>query len=82
MYLVYALKSEKDSNLYIGITNNLEKRLKQHNDGNNFSTKYRKPFKLVYYEVKENRQDARKREKFLKSGCGREFIKQLINSKK
>lgn len=80
MYFVYVLKSEKDNNLYIGITNNLEKRLKQHNNGNNFSTKYRKPFKLVYYEIKENRQDARIREKFLKSGCGREFIKQLINN--
>ncbi len=80
MYFVYVLKSEKDKKFYIGITNNIEKRLKQHNDGNNFSTKYRKPFILVYYEIKENRQEARKREKFLKSGCGRELVKQLINN--
>ncbi|MCX6813157.1 MAG: GIY-YIG nuclease family protein [Candidatus Azambacteria bacterium] len=78
MYFVYVLKSEKDNYLYIGITNNLNKRLKQHNDGSNFSTKHRRPFKLVYFEIKENRQKAREREKFLKSGCGREYIKKLI----
>lgn len=71
---MYVLKSEKDSNIYIGITDNLERRLKQHNSGRNLSTKYRVPLKLIYYEIKENRVEARKKEKFLKSGSGREWI--------
>jgi predicted GIY-YIG superfamily endonuclease len=48
---VYILKSKKDNNLYIGSTNNLRKRFKEHNDGKVFSTKSRIPFELVYYEV-------------------------------
>ena len=74
MYFVYILKSEKDDNIYIGITDNLERRLKQHNKGKNLSTKYRKPLRLIYHEVVENRNEARKREKYLKSGSGREWI--------
>lgn len=79
IYYVYVLQSEKDSNIYIGITNNLERRFKQHNIGKNFSTKYRTPFKLIYKEEYENRKEARKREKFLKSGCGREWIKRSVS---
>ena len=74
MYFVYILKSEKDDNIYIGITDNLERRLKQHNKGKNLSTKYRRPLRLIYHEVVENRNEARKREKYLKSGSGREWI--------
>ena len=79
MYYVYVLVSKKDDNLYIGITNNLERRLREHNIGRTQSTKSRVPFEIVYYEEVKSRENARDREKFLKSGCGREFIKDKLN---
>ncbi len=78
MYYVYVIQSEKDSSLYKGITNNLPRRLRDHNLGKNQSTKSRIPYCLVYYETFETRKEAREREKWLKSGVGREFLKKLI----
>ena len=66
MYYVYIIKSIKDRQLYIGYTNNLLRRIKEHNSKLNISTKSRTPFKLVYYEAYYNRQDAIKRESNLK----------------
>lgn len=81
MYFVYILQSLKDKKFYTGITNNLERRLKEHNKGKKStpSTAYRGPFKLVYFEKFNSRQVARKREKFLKSGTGREFRNRLTS---
>lgn len=66
MHYLYVLKSLKDKNLYVGSTNNLKERLKLHNLGKIFSTKYRRPFELVYYEAYKSEKDARHREKNLK----------------
>lgn len=66
MFFVYILKSKKDNNLYTGYTNDLRKRLKEHNLGLVRSTKSRKPFYLVYYEAYTSKQDAVKREHNLK----------------
>ncbi len=66
MFYVYVLKSEKDGNLYIGSTNDLQKRFKEHNEGKIQSTKSRKPFCLAYYEAYKSERDARKRESNLK----------------
>ncbi len=66
MFFMYILKSKKDNNLYIGSTNNLVRRLKEHNAGLVKSTKSRIPFKLVYYEGYANEEEARKREENLK----------------
>lgn len=66
MFFVYILKSKKDKNLYIGYTNDLRKRFKEHNLGLVNSTKLRKPFYLVYYEAYLSQQDAVKREHNLK----------------
>lgn len=77
-YFTYIIQSEKDGNIYTGISDDPEKRLRQHNAGKNFSTKYRIPFKLICKEEHKTRFEARKREKFLKSGCGREWIKREI----
>jgi len=66
MYYVYILKSIKDRKLYIGYTNNLQRRIKEHNSKLNKSTKSRAPFKLVYYEAYANLSDAKKREYNLK----------------
>jgi putative endonuclease len=75
MYYVYVLKSESKNRFYIGISANLERRLKEHNDGKTKSTKHYRPWILVFSEIYENRILARVREKYLKSGSGREFIK-------
>lgn len=66
MFYVYILKSKKDNNCYIGSTNDLDSRLKEHNSGSVFSTKKRIPFDLVYFEAYRSEVDARYREKNLK----------------
>jgi putative endonuclease len=66
MYYVYILKSIKDKKSYIGYTNHLQRRIKEHNSKLNQSTKPRTPFKLVYYEAYANLSDAKKREYNLK----------------
>jgi len=78
MVYVYILQSEIDKNLYIGLTNDLERRFQQHNLGKVTSTKHRIPFRLIYKEQHFSRKDAREREKYFKSGFGREIIKKLI----
>ncbi|MDA3861517.1 MAG: GIY-YIG nuclease family protein [Melioribacteraceae bacterium] len=71
------LISSKDKKRYIGLTNNLERRIKEHNCGKVKSTKHRVPFELVYFENFESRNEAALREKFFKSGKGREFLKKI-----
>jgi len=66
MFYLYILKSKKDNNLYIGSTNDLKKRLVEHNKGLVFSTKLRKPLELIYYEAYKSEKDARIRESNLK----------------
>jgi len=78
MYYVYVLQSLKDQRLYIGMTSNLEERVKRHNAGYERATKCRIPFKLLHSEVFGTRTEARDREKYLKSGFGREIIKKLL----
>lgn len=79
-YYVYLLESLLDKSWYIGYTEDLRKRFSKHNKGENKATKNKKPWKLIYYESYRSRLDAKKREKFLKSGSGRKFLKrQLAN---
>lgn len=65
-YYMYILKSSKDDKLYFGSTNNLSRRLKEHNAGLVPSTKSRKPFKLIYFEGYVSEEEARHRESNLK----------------
>ena len=78
MYHVYAIKSFVQNYVYVGMTNNLERRLKQHNNGENRSRKAYQPFVLVLSEIYETRVDARNRERYLKSGAGKEHLKSLL----
>jgi putative endonuclease len=78
MFYTYVLKSLKDKKLYIGWTTDLKKRIYNHNDGKVISTKNRTPLKLVYYEACLNRDDAISREKALKTGFGRSYLKRRI----
>ncbi len=66
MYYLYVLKSTKDNKFYIGRTNDLERRLKEHNDGLSTSTSYRRPLTLMYYEAYISFRDAQIREVRLK----------------
>ena len=75
VWFAYALRSEKDGGLYVGLTSNVERRVTEHNRGYNRSTKSRGPFTLIYCEECESRGQARDREKFLKSSNGRRFLK-------
>ena len=80
MYYVYVLYSEKDFGLYIGYTNNLRRRLAEHEAGMSRCTSYRRPFILAYYEAYAMKKDAEGRERFLKSGSGRNYIKKQLLS--
>jgi putative endonuclease len=75
MHYVYILRSVKDGGFYIGYSANLRKRFDEHANGELFSTSYRRPWRLIYYEAYLNRQDALGRGKYLKSGSGRRFLK-------
>jgi len=79
MYYVYVLKSLKDRKLYVGHTNDLIERIKQHNQGSEKSTKSRKPFRLLYYEAGNILEDAIRREKSLKTGFGRAYLKRRLS---
>ena len=78
MYYVYALRSLKDGNLYIGFSHDVDKRLDEHNSKRVRSTQSRVPFELLYKKSVKTRIEARKKEKQLKSGSGREFLKSLM----
>ena len=77
-YYVYLLQSIKDKRFYTGYTDNLRKRFNKHNKGLISSTKHRKPFELIYYEACLNQQDATAREKFLKTGMGKRYLKNRL----
>ena len=77
MYYVYAISSLARNYIYVGLTDNLERRINQHNSGRSKTTKPYAPFVLIYHEEHETRPEARIREKYLKSGIGKEFLKSL-----
>ena len=66
MFYVYVLKSKRYKELYIGSTNDLKRRLAEHNKGKIISTKKKKPYTLLYYEAYGAESDARRRESMLK----------------
>jgi putative endonuclease len=80
MYYTYVLQSEKDGNLYTGFTKDLKLRFEQHNDGLVESTRHRRPLRLIYYEACLCRDDALRREKYLKSFHGKGFLRRMLKS--
>ncbi|MGK9367610.1 GIY-YIG nuclease family protein [Melioribacter sp. Ez-97] len=82
MFYVYVLRSLKDNKRYIGLTANITRRFREHQEGLVKSTRNRRPFELIYFESFENKSDALKREKFFKTGKGREFLNSLSQSVK
>ncbi len=79
-YYVYVLLSEKGKLFYTGYTSDLKNRLEQHNLGKVPSTKNRTPLKLIYYEGCLDQQDATRREKYLKSGSGKIYLRNRLSN--
>jgi putative endonuclease len=77
-FYVYVLKSDLDNQWYTGFTENLKSRIEDHNAGRVSSTKLRKPFQIIYSEACLNKYDALAREKYLKSGMGKRFLKNRL----
>ena len=80
MYYVYILLSEKDDKFYTGSTNDLKRRINEHSSGRVDSTKDRLPMKLIYYEACIDEIDARAREKYLKSGTVKRYIRNRLKN--
>jgi len=78
MYIVYVLKSIKKNYHYVWMTNDMEKRLQQHNQWKTKSTKAYLPFEIIYTEIIDDSKQAREREKYFKTWKWREELKRLI----
>ena len=75
---MYVISSETRKYIYVGLTNNLSRRIAEHNSGYDKTTRTYRPFKLILSEEFTTRTTAREREKYLKSGVGKEFLKGLV----
>jgi putative endonuclease len=80
VYYVYVLRSVVNYRLYTGYTKDIERRLAEHNSGKTKYTRLTKPFELVYKEGYNTSLEAARREKFLKSGKGRELLKEILGA--
>ena len=80
MYYVYILKSKKDGRLYKGSTSDFKNRVAEHERGAVASTKFYRPWEIIYYAAFSSKVDARREELFLKSGKGREALKLRLQS--
>ena len=77
MWYVYVLRSLKNDWLYIGLSKDVDRRLREHNRGYNRSTRGKGPFRLMHTETFTTRQEARQREVYFKTGTGREFLRRF-----
>ena len=77
MYHVYVLRSEKTGRRYVGSSQDIEERLRQHNSGESLATKHGAPWKLIHREEFSTRAEAVRRERFYKTGKGRDLLDQL-----
>ncbi|MDO8929153.1 MAG: GIY-YIG nuclease family protein [Bacteroidota bacterium] len=77
-YTVYALHSQFDGRIYVGFSSNVEKRLKEHNSGKTKSTKGFRPWVIIFTEEYTNRIEAREKEKYYKTGIGKEKLRKLV----
>lgn len=78
MFYNYILQSISNDSLYIGYTDNLKHRLKEHHLGQSISTKRYKPWRLIYYEAYLNKADAIRRERYLKTTQGSRLLKRRL----
>ena len=78
MRYTYLLQSKKNKRWYAGCASDLRKRFKKHNDDKVAATKGRGPFSLIYYKACLNKKDAFAREKYLKSGMGKRYLRNRL----
>ena len=78
MYYVYVLLSESDGKFYTGSTPELKRRFAAHCAGRVLSTKHRRPLKLIYYEASLSKDDAIRRERYLKTGMGKRYLRNRL----
>ncbi len=78
-YFVYVLLSKKDNGTYTGYTDNLKRRYQEHQKGLVFATKDRRPLELTYFEGYKDKKKAMAREKYLKTGWGRNYLAKIFN---
>ena len=78
MHFVYILLSQKDNKFYIGLSNNLERRMSQHSNGEVTSTKARRPLDLIFYEAYLNERDAVRREDYFKTTKGKRTLRLML----
>ena len=79
MFYTYVLQSDTSDDLYIGYTEDLKRRLVEHNQGLNLSTKHNRPWKIIYYEACLSKSDAKKREIYLKCTQGHRMLRIRLN---
>jgi putative endonuclease len=72
------LKSEKTDEFYTGCTNNIKKRIQEHNNGDVCSTRYKRPLQPIYFEACLNKDDAFRRERYLKTTVGKRYIRKRL----
>ena len=78
MCYVYVIRSLSSDYWYTGVTSDLRKRFSQHHEGSAGWTKRHRPYELIYYEACRNRDDATAREKYLKTGMGKRYLKNRL----
>jgi len=79
MFTVYILKSTVTAKSYVGVTNDILRRINEHNAGKHAYTKIYRPWSIIHQEVFGDFATARAREKYLKSASGRKFLKKLFD---
>ena len=77
-YFVYALFSKRDFKFSIGVSERVERRFLDHQYGKNFSTRYRRPLELIFYEAYLVKSDAFRRERYFKTSKGKTVLRQLV----
>ena len=77
-YYVYVLRSLKFNFIYVGFTMNLRRRLKEHNNKEELSTKHYAPFELIFFEAYRNQKDAKRRERYFKTTKGKAVLKNML----
>ncbi|MBN3039447.1 MAG: GIY-YIG nuclease family protein [Candidatus Omnitrophica bacterium] len=77
-YYTYVLRSDKNTEFYTGATANIKSRIEEHNNGHVTSTKCKRPLHLIYFEACLNKDDAFRRERYLKTGMGKRYIKNRL----
>jgi putative endonuclease len=82
VYYVYVLRSDADGNFYTGSTPDLKRRFREHCDGKVASTRARRPLKLIYYEASLSKDDAIRREPYLKTGMGKRYVRNRLRAQR